>query len=113
VECKEQGLVVKIHLIYWVFMPTRHGKSTMFMIPPMVTNYTIIVVVPLTILVNGHEANASRVGLQYATYGTDTITFDDPSSILFILVECAGTPRFVEPNTYIEPFAKASLCFCG
>jgi superfamily II DNA helicase RecQ len=66
------------------------------MIPPMVNVRTVIVVVPLTILFNGHEADASQVGLRYATYGTDTITFDDPPSILFVLVECAATPRFVE-----------------
>jgi superfamily II DNA helicase RecQ len=66
------------------------------MIPPMVTARTIIVVVPLTILVNGHEADASQIGLRYATYGVDTITFDDSPSILFVSVECAATPRFVE-----------------
>jgi len=79
-----------------VVMPTGHGKSAMFMIPPMVTGRTIIVVVPLNILVNEHEADASRAGLRYATYGTDTITFDDPPSILFVSVERASTPRFVE-----------------
>ncbi|CAK9265646.1 unnamed protein product [Sphagnum jensenii] len=77
-------------------MPTRHGKSAVFMIPPMVTARTVIVVVPLTILVSGHEADASRAGLRNATYGTDTITLDDPPSILFVSVECAATPRFVE-----------------
>jgi hypothetical protein len=29
-------------------------------------------------------------------YGADTITFDDPSSILFVSVEHAAAPRFVE-----------------
>jgi hypothetical protein len=66
------------------------------MIPPMVTAYTIIMVVPLTILVSGHEVDASRASLLYATYATDTITFDDLPSILFILVERVATPRFVE-----------------
>jgi ATP-dependent DNA helicase RecQ len=79
-----------------VVMPTGHGKSTMFMIPPMVTVRTVIVVVPLTILVSGHEADATRAGLRYATYGADTITFDNPPSILFVSVERAATPRFVE-----------------
>jgi hypothetical protein len=73
------------------------------MIPPMVTGRTIIVVVPLTILVRGHEADASWVGLQYATYGMDTITFNDPPSILFVLVECAITLRFVELGS-VETF---------
>ncbi|CAN5955587.1 unnamed protein product [Sphagnum jensenii] len=63
------------------------------MIPPMVTARTVIVVVPLTILVSGHEADASRAGFRCATYGTDTITFNDPLSILFVSVERAATPR--------------------
>jgi hypothetical protein len=66
------------------------------MIPPMVTACTVIVVVPLTILVSGHEADASWAGLQNATYGMDTITLDDIPSVLFISVECAATLRFVE-----------------
>jgi hypothetical protein len=98
--CKEQGLAVTLvlenRLDLLVVMPTGHGKSAVFMIPPMVTGRTIIVVVPLNILVNGHEADANRAGLRYATYGTDTITFDDPPAILFVSVERASTPRFVE-----------------
>ncbi len=42
-----------------VVMPTEHGKSVVFTIPPMVTGRTIIVVVPLTVLVIGHEVDAS------------------------------------------------------
>jgi len=98
--CKEQGLAVTLvlenRLDLLVVMPTGHGKSTVFMIPPMVTVRTVIVVVPLTILVSGHEADASRAGLRNATYGTDTITLDDPPSILFVSVECAATSRCVE-----------------
>jgi len=60
------------------------------------TGRTIIMVVPLSILVSGHEADASRAGLRYATYGTNTITFHDPPFILFVSVERATTPRFVE-----------------
>ncbi|CAN5950579.1 unnamed protein product [Sphagnum jensenii] len=98
--CKEQGLAVtlvlenKVDLL--VVMPTGHNKSTVFMIPSMVTACTVIVVVPLTILVRGHEADATRAGLRHATYGVDTITFDDPPSIVFVSVEHAATPRFVE-----------------
>jgi superfamily II DNA helicase RecQ len=77
-------------------MPTGHGKSAVFTIPPMVTGRTIIVVVPLTILVTGHKADAGRASLRHATYGRDTITFDAPPSILFVSVESAATPRFVE-----------------
>jgi len=62
--CKEQGLAVPLvlenRLDLLVVMPTGHGKSAVFMIPPMVTARTVIVVVPLTILVNGHEANVSQ-----------------------------------------------------
>ncbi len=98
--CKEQGLAVTLvlenRLDLLVVMPTGHGKSTVFMIPPMVTARIVIVVVPLTIFVNGHKADASRAGLRNATYGTDTITLDDPPSILFVSVECVATPRFVE-----------------
>jgi hypothetical protein len=98
--CKEQGLAVTLvlenRLDLLVVMPTGHGKSAVFMIPPMVTGRTIIVVVAFNILVSGHEADASRAGLRYATYGTDTITFDDPPSILFVSVERASTPRFME-----------------
>jgi len=79
-----------------VVMPTGHGKSVVFMIPPMVTGRTIIVVVPLTIFVTGHEVDAGRVGLRHATYGTDMITFDAPASILFVSMECVTTLRFVE-----------------
>jgi len=88
--------VLENRLDLLVVMPTGHGKLAAFMIPPMVTGRTIIVVVPLSILVNGHEADASRAGLRYATYGTDIITFHDPLSILFVSVERATTPRFVE-----------------
>ncbi len=99
-RCKEQGLAVTLvlenRLDLLVVMPTRHGKSAVFMIPPMVTARTVIVVVPLTILVSVHEADASRAGLRNATYCTDTITLDDPPSVLFVSVECAATPRFVE-----------------
>jgi superfamily II DNA helicase RecQ len=98
--CKEQGLVVTLilenRLDLLVVMPIGHGKLAMFMIPPMVTAHTIIMVVLLTILVSGHEANVSRAGLRYATYGTNQLTFDDPPSILFVLVEHTSTPRFVE-----------------
>jgi len=89
-------LVLENRLDLLVVMPIGHGKSAVFMIPPMVTACTVIVVVPLTILVSGHEADVSRAGLQNATYGTDTITLDDPPSILFVSVECAATPRFME-----------------
>ncbi len=89
-------LVLENRLDLLVVMPTGHGKSAVFMIPPMVTVRTVIVVVPLTILVKRHEANASQAGLRNVTYGTDTITLDDPPSILFISVECAATSRFVE-----------------
>ncbi|CAK9856543.1 unnamed protein product [Sphagnum jensenii] len=95
--CKEQGLAVTLvlenRLDLLVVMPTGHGKSAAFMIPPMVTGRTVIVVVPLSILVRGHEADASRAGLRHATYGIDTITFHDPPSILFVSVERATTPR--------------------
>ncbi len=61
--CKEQGLAVTLVLEnrvgVLVVMPTRHGKSAVFMILPMVTARTVIVVVPLTILVRGHEADAT------------------------------------------------------
>jgi ATP-dependent DNA helicase RecQ len=89
-------LVLENKLDLLVVMPTGHGKSAMFTIPPMVTGRTIIVVVPLTILVIGHKADAGRAGLWHATYGRDTITFDAPPSILFMSVENAATPRFVE-----------------
>jgi len=61
--CKEQGLAVTLvlenRLDLLLVMPTGHGKSAVFMIPPMVTARTVIVMVPLTILVSGHEADAS------------------------------------------------------
>jgi hypothetical protein len=98
--CKEQGLAVTLVLEnkfdLLVVMPTGHGKSVVFMIQLIVTARTVIVVVPLTILISGHEADATQAGLRHATYSTDTITFDDPPSILFVSVERAATPRFVE-----------------
>jgi superfamily II DNA helicase RecQ len=108
--CKEQGLAVTLVLENWlgllVVMPTGHGKSAVFMISPMVTARTVIVVVPLTILVSGHEADATPAGLWYATYGADTITFDDPPSILFVSVEHAATPKFVELARTLNHFKK-------
>jgi superfamily II DNA helicase RecQ len=89
-------LVLENRLDLLVVMPTEHGKSAVFMIPPMVTARIIIVVVPLTILVSGHEADATQADLQHATFGIDTITFDDPPSMLFVSMEHATTPRFVE-----------------
>jgi superfamily II DNA helicase RecQ len=89
-------LVLENRLDLLVVMPSGHGKSAMFMISPMVTPRTIIMVVPLIILVNEHEANTTRAGLLYATYGADTIMFDNPPSILFVSMERAATPKFVE-----------------
>jgi hypothetical protein len=98
--CKEQGLamtlVLENRVDVLVVVPTEHGKSAVFMIPPMVTAYTVIVVVPVTILVRRHEADATRADLRHATYDADTVTFDDPPSILFVSVERAASPRFVE-----------------
>jgi superfamily II DNA helicase RecQ len=56
-------LVLENRVDVLVVMPTGHGKSAVFMISPMVTTRTVIVVVPLTILVRGHEADATRAGL--------------------------------------------------
>jgi superfamily II DNA helicase RecQ len=42
-------LVLENRFDLLVVMPTEHGKSAVFMIPPMVTARTVIVVVPLTI----------------------------------------------------------------
>jgi hypothetical protein len=86
-------LILENRLDLLVVMPTGHGESVVFMIPPMVTSWTIIMVVLLTILVSRHEVDASGPDLQYATYGMDTITFDDPPFILFISMEHAATPR--------------------
>jgi superfamily II DNA helicase RecQ len=52
-------LVLENRLDLLVVMPTRHSKSAVFMIPLMVTARTVIMVVPLTILVSGHEADAT------------------------------------------------------
>jgi superfamily II DNA helicase RecQ len=46
-------LVLENKLDLLVVMPTGHDKSAVFMIPPMVTAHTVIVVVPVTILVSG------------------------------------------------------------
>jgi superfamily II DNA helicase RecQ len=54
------------------------------------------VVVPLTILVTGHKADAGEAGLRHATYGRDTTEFDAPLSLLFMSVESVTIPRFVE-----------------
>ncbi len=46
--CKEQGLAVTLvlenRLDLLVVMPTGHGKLAVFMIPPMVTSRTVVVV---------------------------------------------------------------------
>lgn len=89
-------LVLENRVDVLVVMPTGHSKSAMFMIPPMVTTRIVIVVVPLTILICGHEADATRADLRHATYGADTVTFDDPPSILFVSVERATSTGFVE-----------------
>jgi len=89
-------LVLENRVDVLVVMPTKHGKSAVFMIPPIVTARTVIVVVPLTILVRRHEADVTRADLRHATYGADTVTFDDPPSILFVSVERAASPGFVE-----------------
>jgi len=58
---KEQGLVVTLvfenQTNLLVVMPIG-GKSITFMMPPMITNHIVIMVVPLSILVNGHEVDA-------------------------------------------------------
>ncbi len=92
-------LVLKNGLDLLAVMPTRHDKSAVFMIPPIVTARTVIVVVPPTILVSGHEADATRADLRHATYDTDTITFDDPPSILFVATLLWPSVG-VKPNTW-------------
>jgi superfamily II DNA helicase RecQ len=89
-------LVLENRLDLLVVMRTKQGKSAVFMIPSMVTARTVIVIVPLAILVRGHEADATRASLRHATYGAYMITFDDPPSILFLSVGRAATPKFVE-----------------
>jgi superfamily II DNA helicase RecQ len=56
-------LVLENRFDLLVVMPTEHDKLAMFMIPPMVTTRTVIVVVPLMILISGHEADVTRTGL--------------------------------------------------
>ncbi len=99
-------LVLESRFNLLVVMPTGHDKSAVFMIPSMGAARTVIVVVPLTILVRGHEADVTRAGLRHATYGADTIAFDDPPSIVFILVEHAATPRFMELAHTLNHFQK-------
>jgi superfamily II DNA helicase RecQ len=67
-------LVLENRVDVLVVMLTGHGKSAMFMIPPMVTARTVIVVVPFTIFVRGHEADVTRAGLRHATYDADTMS---------------------------------------
>ncbi len=102
-------LVLENKLDLLVVMPTGHGKSAVFTIPPMVTGRTIIVVVLLTILVTGHEADAGRAGLRHASYGKNTITFNAPLSILFVSVESAATSRFVELAHTLNHLQKLHL----
>jgi superfamily II DNA helicase RecQ len=52
-------LVLENRFDLLVVMPIEHGKSAVFMIPPMVTARTVIVVVPLTIFVSRHEVDAT------------------------------------------------------
>jgi len=52
-------LVLENRVDVLVVMPTGHDKSVVFMISPMVTACTVVVVVPLTILVRGNEADVT------------------------------------------------------
>jgi hypothetical protein len=59
---KEQGLVVTLVLEnqtnLLVVMSIGHGKSITLTMPPTITNHIVIMVVPLSILVSGHEVDA-------------------------------------------------------
>jgi hypothetical protein len=65
-----------------VVMLIGHGKFTTFMMPPTVINHIVIMVVPLSILVSGHEVDAQWLNLHHSTFGVDTITLDDPLTII-------------------------------
>jgi len=64
-------LVLENRLDLLVVMPTGHGKSAVFMIPPMITTHTIIVVVPLTIFVSGRDP--SRLTTHDLSHGHDHV----------------------------------------
>jgi superfamily II DNA helicase RecQ len=64
-------LVLENRLDLLVVMPTVHGKSAVFMIPPMVTAHTVIVMVPLTILVS--ERDLSRLTTRDLSHGHDHV----------------------------------------
>jgi len=79
------ALVLKTHLDLLVVMPTGHKKSTLFMIPPMVTNCIVIMVVSFVILFNGHKIDTKQVGLQHVIKLKDLLTTS------FVLVEHVTT----------------------
>lgn len=85
------ALVLKTHLDLLVVMPTGHKKSTLFMIPPMVTNCIVIMVVSFVILFNGHKIDAKRVGLQHVIFNIDVIKLKDLLTTSFVLVEHVTT----------------------
>jgi hypothetical protein len=76
-------------------MPTKQKKSIVIMIPPMVTNCTVIMVVPLVILINRHKVHAKRYSLQHATFDIDIIKLNDLLVILFVAIECATIPQII------------------
>jgi hypothetical protein len=60
---------------------------------------------PLVILVSGHEANIEWIGLTHSTFDMDIIMLDHLLVIIFVFVECAMTPQFVQLTntlTYLQ-----------
>jgi hypothetical protein len=98
--------MLKNHFDFLVLMPIGHKKFIVFMIPPMVTNCTVIMVVFFVILVNKHEINVKQVGLRHIIFNIDAIKLNNLLTTLFVSIEHATTPWFVQLTNTLAHFLK-------
>ena len=79
-----------------IIMPTGHGKSLCFLIPAkLYPQRTIIVVVPLTILMQGHLESAHAHGVTSTTWNTQTDSHAT-SQLVFVSSEHATCSQFIK-----------------
>jgi hypothetical protein len=64
------------------------------------------VVVSFIILVNGHEIDAKRLGLRHVIFDIDVIRLNDLLKTLFVSIEHATTPRFVQITNTLAHLKK-------
>ena len=77
-------------------LPTGHGKSLCFLIPSkLYPEKTIIIIVPLTILIQGHVESAHKHGVTTTIWSAATV-WNSASQLVFVSSENATCSEFID-----------------